>query len=48
MTPRNLIQVPGGTNPLEDQFAKKIQAKKERVDQNKLKRLHNLAGAPKR
>ncbi|EGV94421.1 Ribosome biogenesis regulatory protein-like [Cricetulus griseus] len=40
-----LIQVPGGTHPMEDQFAKQIQAKKEHVAKNELNRLQNLARA---
>uniref|UniRef100_U3FSV3 Ribosome biogenesis regulatory protein n=1 Tax=Callithrix jacchus TaxID=9483 RepID=U3FSV3_CALJA len=42
-----LIEVPGNADPLEDQFAKRIQAKKERVAKNELNRLRNLARAHK-
>uniref|UniRef100_A0A8C5L8U3 Ribosome biogenesis regulatory protein n=1 Tax=Jaculus jaculus TaxID=51337 RepID=A0A8C5L8U3_JACJA len=42
-----LIEVPGGADPMEDQFAKSIQAKKKRVDKNELNRLRNLAHAHK-
>ncbi|EPQ07853.1 Ribosome biogenesis regulatory protein like protein [Myotis brandtii] len=42
-----LIEVPGSADPLEDQFAKRIQAKKERVAKNELNRLRNLARAHK-
>ena len=38
-----LIQVPGRADPMEDQFAKRTQAKKERVAKNELNRLRNLA-----
>ncbi|KAL6054299.1 hypothetical protein STEG23_009767 [Scotinomys teguina] len=38
-----VIEVPGGADPMEDQFAKRIQAKKERVAKNELNRLRNLA-----
>ncbi|EGW12087.1 Ribosome biogenesis regulatory protein-like [Cricetulus griseus] len=40
-----LIQVPGGSHPMEDQFAKQIQAKKDHVAKNELNRLQNLARA---
>ncbi|KAB1256530.1 Hydroxyacid-oxoacid transhydrogenase; mitochondrial [Camelus dromedarius] len=42
-----LIEVPGSADPMEDQFAKRIQAKKERVAKNELNRLRNLARAHK-
>ncbi|XP_042522384.1 ribosome biogenesis regulatory protein homolog [Dipodomys spectabilis] len=42
-----LIEVPGGADPLEDQFAKRMEAKKERVAKNELNRLRNLARAHK-
>ncbi|XP_039102879.1 ribosome biogenesis regulatory protein homolog [Hyaena hyaena] len=42
-----LIEVPGGADPLEDQFAKRVQAKRERVARNELNRLRNLARAHK-
>ena len=42
-----LIEVPGNADPMEDQFAKRIQAKKERVAKNELNRLRNLARAHK-
>ncbi|CAH6777307.1 ribosome biogenesis regulatory protein homolog [Phodopus roborovskii] len=42
-----LIEVPGGADPMEDQFAKRLQAKKERVAKNELNRLRNLARAHK-
>ncbi|XP_045717028.1 ribosome biogenesis regulatory protein homolog [Phyllostomus hastatus] len=42
-----LIEVPGNADPLEDQFAKRTQAKKERVAKNELNRLRNLARAHK-
>ena len=38
-----LIQVPGSADPMEDQFAKRTEAKKERVAKNELNRLRNLA-----
>lgn len=38
-----VIEVPGSSNPMEDQFAKRTQAKKERVAKNELNRLRNLA-----
>ena len=40
-----VIEVPGSSNPMEDQFAKRTQAKKERVAKNELNRLRNLARA---
>ncbi|XP_013373646.1 PREDICTED: ribosome biogenesis regulatory protein homolog isoform X3 [Chinchilla lanigera] len=40
-----LIEVPDGADPLQDQFAKRVQAKKERVAKNELNRLRNLARA---
>lgn len=40
-----LIEVPGSAEPLEDQLAKRIQVKKERVVKNELNRLRNLARA---
>ncbi|KAM9308381.1 ribosome biogenesis regulatory protein homolog [Gastrophryne carolinensis] len=42
-----LIEVPGTANPDEDQFAKRLKAKKERVAKNELNRLRNLARAHK-
>ncbi|EDL14278.1 ribosome biogenesis regulatory protein homolog [Mus musculus] len=42
-----LIEVPGSADPMEDQFAKRTQAKKERVAKNELNRLRNLARAHK-
>ncbi|XP_043854311.1 ribosome biogenesis regulatory protein homolog [Dromiciops gliroides] len=42
-----LIEVPGGADPNEDQFAKRLQAKKERVAKNELNRLRNIARAHK-
>lgn len=42
-----LIEVPASADPMEDQFAKRIQAKKERVAKNELNRLRNLARAHK-
>lgn len=42
-----LIEVPGSADPMEDQFAKRIRAKKERVAKNELNRLRNLARAHK-
>lgn len=42
-----VLEVPGNANPLEDQFAKKIEAKGERVAKNELQRLRNIARAKK-
>ncbi|XP_077126708.1 ribosome biogenesis regulatory protein homolog [Ranitomeya variabilis] len=42
-----LIEVPGNADPNEDQFAKRMNAKKERVAKNELHRLRNLARAHK-
>jgi regulator of ribosome biosynthesis len=42
-----LIQVPGRADPMEDQFAKRTEAKKERVAKNELNRLRKLARAHK-
>lgn len=38
-----LIEVPQGTDPYEDQFAKLKAAKKERIAKNELQRLRNIA-----
>lgn len=40
-----LLEVPEGADPLEDQFAKQRQEKRERVARNELNRLRNLARA---
>ncbi|CAH0564551.1 unnamed protein product [Brassicogethes aeneus] len=40
-----LIEVPGNADPMEDQFAKKAQAKGEKVAKNELQRLRNIAKA---
>lgn len=42
-----LIEVPGSADPNEDQFAKRVKAKKERVARNELNRLRNIARAQK-
>nr|CAH7756914.1 unnamed protein product [Callosobruchus chinensis] len=42
-----LLEVPGNADPLEDQFAKKVEAKSERVAKNELQRLRNIAKARK-
>uniref|UniRef100_A0A3B3S3Y7 Ribosome biogenesis regulatory protein n=1 Tax=Paramormyrops kingsleyae TaxID=1676925 RepID=A0A3B3S3Y7_9TELE len=42
-----VIEVPETSDPNEDQFAKRIQAKKERVAKNELNRLRNIARAHK-
>ncbi|KAG8570733.1 hypothetical protein GDO81_011390 [Engystomops pustulosus] len=42
-----LIEVPSTADPGEDQFAKRMKAKKERVAKNELNRLRNLARADK-
>ncbi|KAK2557135.1 Ribosome biogenesis regulatory protein-like protein [Acropora cervicornis] len=38
-----LLEVPANADPYEDQFAKKIEAKKERVAKNEYQRLRNIA-----
>ncbi|CAN0295597.1 unnamed protein product [Lampetra planeri] len=43
-----LIEVPDHVDPNEDQFAKRITAKKERVAKNELNRLRNIARGVKR
>ncbi|EFA09302.2 ribosome biogenesis regulatory protein homolog [Tribolium castaneum] len=40
-----LIEVPQNADPLEDQFAKKVEAKSEKVAKNELQRLRNVAKA---
>ena len=47
LSPEWLIEVPGSADPMEDQFAKRTQAKKERMAKNELNRLRNLAHAHK-
>ncbi|XP_068090904.1 ribosome biogenesis regulatory protein homolog [Hyperolius riggenbachi] len=42
-----LIEVPHTADPSDDQFAKRLKAKKERVAKNELNRLRNLARADK-
>lgn len=42
-----VIEVPENANPFEDQFAKKLEAKSERVAKNELQRLRNIARARK-
>ncbi|CAL1546434.1 unnamed protein product [Lymnaea stagnalis] len=42
-----LIEVPVNADPMEDQFAKKKTAKKERVAKNELQRLRNIARSQK-
>uniref|UniRef100_A0A8C5GPC7 Ribosome biogenesis regulatory protein n=2 Tax=Gouania willdenowi TaxID=441366 RepID=A0A8C5GPC7_GOUWI len=42
-----LIEVPGSADPNEDQFAKRVKAKKERVAKNELNRLKNIARSQK-
>lgn len=42
-----VLEVPDNANPFEDQFAKKIEAKSERVAKNELQRLRNIARAKK-
>jgi len=41
------IEVPDNADPMEDQFAKRKEAKKERVAKNELQRLRNIARAQK-
>ncbi|CAG5116977.1 unnamed protein product [Candidula unifasciata] len=43
-----LIEVPANADPMEDQFAKRQTAKKERVAKNELQRLRNIARSQKR
>lgn len=38
-----LLEVPQNADPMEDQFAKKVEAKSERVAKNELQRLRNIA-----
>ncbi|XP_070798345.1 ribosome biogenesis regulatory protein homolog [Pituophis catenifer annectens] len=40
-----LLEVPESADPMEDQFAKRLQEKRERVARNELNRLRNLARA---
>jgi regulator of ribosome biosynthesis len=40
-----VLEVPQNANPMEDQFAKKIEAKSEKVAKNELQRLRNIAKA---
>ncbi|KAJ8946867.1 hypothetical protein NQ318_006777 [Aromia moschata] len=42
-----LLEVPQNADPMEDQFAKKIEAKSERIAKNELQRLRNIAKARK-
>lgn len=42
-----LIEVPNNADPTEDQFAKRLDAKKERVAKNEYQRLRNIARANK-
>lgn len=42
-----VLEVPANANPLEDQFAKRVEAKSERVAKNELQRLRNIAKARK-
>jgi len=42
-----LIEVPSNADPMEDQFAKRSTAKKERVAKNELQRLRNIARSQK-
>ncbi|AWP20682.1 putative ribosome biogenesis regulatory protein -like [Scophthalmus maximus] len=42
-----LVEVPETADPNEDQFAKRVKAKKERVAKNELNRLRNIARAQK-
>jgi len=42
-----LIPVPDNADPMEDQFAKRMNAKKERVAKNELQRLRNIARTQK-
>lgn len=40
-----LLEVPQNVDPMEDQFAKKAEAKSEKVAKNELQRLRNIAKA---
>lgn len=40
-----VLEVPGNADPYEDQFAKKISEKSEKVAKNEFQRLRNLAKA---
>ncbi|KAJ8968027.1 hypothetical protein NQ314_002518 [Rhamnusium bicolor] len=42
-----LLEVPGNVDPMEDQFAKKIEAKSEKIAKNELQRLRNIAKSTK-
>ncbi|XP_078691094.1 ribosome biogenesis regulatory protein homolog isoform X2 [Branchiostoma floridae x Branchiostoma belcheri] len=42
-----VIEVPGNADPNEDQFEKRMKAKKERIAKNELQRLRNIARATK-
>lgn len=42
-----VLEVPQNADPMEDQFAKKMSAKSERVAKNELQRLRNIAKARK-
>lgn len=42
-----VLEVPDHANPLEDQFAKKLNARSERIAKNELQRLRNIARAKK-
>ncbi|XP_045476080.1 ribosome biogenesis regulatory protein homolog [Harmonia axyridis] len=40
-----VLEVPANADPMEDQFAKKIEAKSERIAKNELQRMRNIAKA---
>jgi len=42
-----LLEVPGGADPMEDQFEKRAETKAENVSKNELQRLRNLARSKK-
>ncbi|CAB3369229.1 Hypothetical predicted protein [Cloeon dipterum] len=42
-----VLEVPGNADPMEDQFAKKAEKKKEKVSKNEFQRLRNIAKAKK-
>jgi len=42
-----VLEVPGNADPMEDQFAKKAEKKKEKVAKNEFQRLRNIAKAKK-
>ena len=42
-----VMEVPEGKDPMEDQFAKQTEAKRERIAKNELQRLRNIARSNK-